>query len=69
MGTPPDLQGKHPLTPYNGLTPGTPVFTHYTSARGRYAPHDMAMTNNNKIKRAAKMGIKKNYTIGMVGSI
>ena len=32
MGTPPDLKGKHPLTPYSGFTPGTPVFTHYTSA-------------------------------------
>ena len=29
--------------------PGTPVFTHYTSARRRYAPHDVAMINENKI--------------------
>ena len=30
-------------------TPGTPVFSHYTSARRRYAPIDKAMPNNNKI--------------------
>ena len=42
MGTPPDLKGKHPFTPYSGFTPGTLVFTHYTSARQRYAPpHDL----------------------------
>ena len=39
MGTPPDLKGKHPFTPYSGFTPDTPVLTHYTSARWRYAPH------------------------------
>ena len=38
MGTPPDLKGKHPFTPYSGFTPGTPVSTHHTSARQRYAP-------------------------------
>ena len=26
------------FTPYSGFTPGTPVFTHYTSARQRYSP-------------------------------
>ena len=26
------------FNPYSGFTPGTPVFTHYTSARWRYAP-------------------------------
>ena len=34
----------------------TPVFTHYTSARQRYAPHEMAMTNN-------KMGLKNTSSI------
>ena len=29
--------------------PGTPVFTQYTSARRRYAPHDLAMKSYNKI--------------------
>ena len=29
--------------------PGTPVFTHYTSTRRRYATHDVAMKNKNKI--------------------
>ena len=29
--------------------PGTPVFTHFTSARQGYAPHDVAMKNKNKI--------------------
>ena len=40
-GTPPDLKGKHPFTSYSGFTPGTPIFTHYTSARWRYAPNDI----------------------------
>ena len=31
------------------FTPGTPVFTHYTSARQRYASHDVGMTNKSKI--------------------
>ena len=39
----------HPFTPYSGFTPGTSVFTHYTSARRRYAPHDLAMKSNSKI--------------------
>ena len=38
---------------------GTPVFTHNTYAKRRYAPHDLAMTSNSKIKRVTKMGIKK----------
>ena len=29
--------------------PDTPVFTHFTSARRRYAPHDVAVQNKNKI--------------------
>ena len=29
---------------------GTPVFTHYTTARGWYAPHDTAIINNSKIE-------------------
>ena len=29
--------------------PGTPVFAHFTSARRRYAPHDVAVKNKNKI--------------------
>ena len=33
-----------------GFTPGIPVFTHFTSAWQRYAPHEMSMTNNNKVK-------------------
>ena len=47
--TPLDLKGKHPFAPYSGFTLVTQVFTHYTSARQRYAPHEMAVTNNNKI--------------------
>ena len=39
----------YPFTPNSGFTPGTSVFTHYTSARLRYAPHDMAMKNKTKI--------------------
>ena len=38
------LLGTHPLTPNSGFNPGTPVFTHFTSARWRYAPHDVVMT-------------------------
>ena len=37
------------------------VFTHYTSARWWYAPHDMAKINDSKIKRVTEMDIKKNY--------
>ena len=37
-GSPPDLKGKTPFTPYSGFTSGTLVFTHYTSARQRYSP-------------------------------
>ena len=33
MGPPPDPRGHLPFTPYSGFTLGTPVFTHYTSAR------------------------------------
>ena len=40
MGPPPDPRGHLLFTPYSGFTLGTPVFTHYTSARRRYAPHD-----------------------------
>ena len=29
--------------------PGTPVFSHYTTARRWYAPRDMAKTNNSEI--------------------
>ena len=29
------------FTSYSGFTLGTPVFTHYTSAMRRYAPHDI----------------------------
>ena len=48
-GPAPDLKGKTPFTPHSGFTPGTLVFTHYTSARGRYAPTDVAMKNETKI--------------------
>ena len=39
-GTPLLTSGESPITPYSGFTPGTLVFTYYTSARRRYAPHD-----------------------------
>ena len=61
IGTPPDLKGTHPFTPYSGFTLGTLVFSHYTSARRRYAPYDKAMTNNNKIQIVTEMGKKKFY--------
>ena len=31
--------------PYIDFTPGTPVFTHFTSARWSYTPHGMVVTN------------------------
>ena len=34
------LRGKTHFTPYSGFTPGTTVFTHYTSARWRYSPNE-----------------------------
>ena len=41
------------------IIPGTPVFTHYTSARRWYAPRGLAKVNNSKIERVTEMGIKK----------
>ena len=59
----------------SGFTLGTSVFTHFTSARPRYAPDDVAVKNKNKISRETKMGEKKKLilscnitTICMVGS-
>ena len=37
-GPPPDIKGKNFFTPYSGFTPGTLVFTYYTTARQRYLP-------------------------------
>ena len=46
-GPPPD-----PFTPYKGFTPGTPVFTHYNSARYRYIGIPLIPRNGiNGIKR------------------
>ena len=42
--------GDPPFTPNSGFTPGTPVFTHFTTARRRYAPHAVAVKNKNKNK-------------------
>ena len=41
MGTPPDFKGINPFTRHSGFTPGTLILTQYTSARQRYAPHDL----------------------------
>ena len=47
------VEGPHltlrdpPFNPNSGFTPGTPVFNHFTSARRRYAPHDVAVKNKN----------------------
>ena len=35
------------------------VFAHYTSARRRYAPHDLEMTSDSKIKRVIEIVLKK----------
>ena len=45
--------------------PGTPVFTHYKSARRWYAPHDMVKINISEIERVAEMGIKKHSVMGL----
>ena len=42
----------------NPDNPGTPVFAHYTSDRGWYAPHDLAKVNNSEIERVTKMDKK-----------
>ena len=39
--------------------PGTPVFTHFTSARRRYAPHDVAVKNKTKKLKGNRDGYKK----------
>ena len=49
--------------PYSGFSPGTPVFTHYTTARQWCAPHDMAKINDSKIEKVSKMGILKNTPV------
>ena len=56
-------QGDPPFTPNSGFTPGTSVFTHFTSARPRYATHDVAVRNKNKIKRVTEMGKKKKFPL------
>ena len=38
-------------------SPGTPVFTHYTTARRWCAPHDLAKIDS-KIERVTEMGKK-----------
>ena len=37
------------------------VFAHYTSARRRYAPHDLEMTSDSKIKRVIEIVFKKSH--------
>ena len=44
------LRGKKPFTPYSGFTPGTLVFTHYTTARRQ-------LNLDNIIWRVTKMGL------------
>ena len=43
---------------YSGFTPGTPVFTHFTSAWRRYAL--VTQKDRKKIERVTEMDIKKN---------
>ena len=45
--------GTHPFTPNSGFTPGTLVFTHFTSAKQRYAP--MTCHEKQKIKLKGKL--------------
>ena len=36
-------------SPYNGFTPGTLVFTHFTTTRQRYSPAEWFLLNNDNI--------------------
>ena len=61
MGTPLDLKGKHPFTPYSGFFLGTQVFTHYNSTRRRYGPNDFGSNKQQKnLKRNRDGYLKKN---------
>ena len=44
---------------YSGFTPGTPVFTHYTSARQRYAPMTLGSDNQQSNLKSNWNGYKK----------
>ena len=50
---------------FSGNIPGTPVFTHYTTARRWCAPHDLVKKNDSKIERVTAMGIKKKSLDGL----
>ena len=53
----------HKKIPNSGFTPGTPVFTHFTSARRRYAL--VTQKDRQKIERVTEMD-KKNVLIKKV---
>ena len=59
MGPPPYARGHLTFTPYSGLTPGTPVFTHFTSARRRYPPHDVGSDTQQYNLKINQDGYKK----------
>ena len=70
MGPPPDPRGHLPFIPYSGFTSGTPVFTHYTSSRQRYAIHEFGSEKqqyNLKINRDGylKKSLFSNFQIDM----
>ena len=50
-------------------SPGTPVFTHYTTAMQWYAPHDLGgmKINDSKIEIVTEMGIKKKVLSNLFG--
>ena len=58
------LRGKRPFAPYSGFTPGTPVFTHYTSARQRYSPMEWWQRRSDKsIERVTELDIKNKVAL------
>ena len=64
-GAPTDLKGKYPFAPFSGFTPGTLVFTHYTSARWRGIP-PMELwwrISANSIEGVTKMDIFKKWLL------
>ena len=49
-----------PFIPNSDFTPGTLVFTHFTSARRRYAPHGVAVKKQKQNLKGNRDGYKKN---------
>ena len=57
MGTPPDLKGKHPFTPYRGFTLGTLFLPTRPLLGGGMPPMIFAVINSSKIKDTQRIAL------------